>query len=125
MGWEVEFTDEFEHWWDALTEDEQDRVRTSVKLLMDFGPTLEHPHSSAIATSRHSHMRELRIQIGGRPFRVLYAFNPLRNAILLIGGDKTGNRRWYEVFVPVADDLYDQHLEELGREGLWPESSKS
>jgi hypothetical protein len=58
-------------------------------------------------------MRELRIQHEGRPYRVLYAFDPNRDALLLIGGDKTGNRRWYEVFVPVADRLYERHLKEL------------
>ena len=63
-------------------------------------------------------MRELRVQNQGRPYRVLYAFNPLRNAILLLGGDKTGNDRWYEIQVPVADRLYDAHLVELMKEGL-------
>jgi len=63
-------------------------------------------------------MRELRIQSQGNPYRVLYAFNPLRNAILLLGGDKTGDDRWYEVHVPIADRLYDEHLAELRKEGL-------
>jgi len=58
-------------------------------------------------------MRELRIQHAGRPYRVLYAFDPRRNARLLIGGDKTGNNRWYEIFVPIADRLYREHLEGL------------
>ena len=58
-------------------------------------------------------MRELRIQHAGRPYRVLYAFDPNRDALLLIGGDKTGNDRWYEIFIPVADRLYDEHLNEL------------
>ena len=58
-------------------------------------------------------MRELRIQHQGRPYRVLYAFDPERNAVLLIGGDKTGNEQWYETFVPLADRLYEQHLIEL------------
>ena len=62
-------------------------------------------------------MRELRTQHAGRPFRTLYAFDPRRMAILLIGGDKTGNDRWYDVNVPMADRLYDQHLEQLRREG--------
>jgi hypothetical protein len=61
-------------------------------------------------------MRELRIQCKGRPFRVLYAFDPRRIAILLIGGDKTGNDRWYEEFVPIADRLYDEHLATIERE---------
>lgn len=54
---------------------------------------------------------------GGRPFRTLYAFDPRRMAILLIGGDKTGDDRWYDVNVPIADRLYDQHLVQLRREG--------
>lgn len=117
MGWGVEYTDEFGEWWDSLFEGEQEDVRASVKLLTDYGPTLKMPHSSGILGSRHEHMRELRIQHAGRPYRVLYAFNPLRTAILLLGGDKTGDDRWYEKFVPVADKIYDQHIEELKKEG--------
>jgi hypothetical protein len=82
------------------------------------GPQLGYPHSSAISSSQHGHMRELRIQHQGRPLRVLYAFDPRRTAILLLGGDKTGKGRWYEDFVPVADRLYDLHLAALKREGL-------
>ena len=63
-------------------------------------------------------MRELRIQHAGRPYRVLYAFDPRRTAILLLGGDKTGDDRWYDTYVPLADDLYDEHLIQLQREGL-------
>jgi hypothetical protein len=63
-------------------------------------------------------MRELRIQIGGEPYRIFYAFDPRRAAILLIGGNKVGNDRFYEEFVPVADSLYDEHLCELAKEGL-------
>lgn len=61
-------------------------------------------------------MRELRIQHAGRPYRVLYAFNPRRTALLLLGGDKTGYQGWYETFVPIADRLYDEHLREIERE---------
>jgi hypothetical protein len=63
-------------------------------------------------------MRELRIQHAGRPYRVLYAFDPRRCAILLLGGDKTGDERWYERNVPVADRLYDVYLRELKDEGI-------
>jgi hypothetical protein len=63
-------------------------------------------------------MKELRIQHRGRPYRVLFAFDPRRAAILLIGGNKAGKGRWYEEFVPVADRLYDEHLETLRKEGL-------
>lgn len=61
-------------------------------------------------------MRELRIQHKGRPYRILYAFDPRRVALLLIGGDKAGNDDWYDEFVPIADNLYDEHLESLKAE---------
>jgi hypothetical protein len=89
-----------------------------VLLLEAWGPHLPFPYTSGIATSRHSHMRELRVQHGGRPYRILDAFDPRRNASLVIGGEKTGNDRWYDEYVPIADDLYDEHLEVLRREGL-------
>ncbi len=87
-------------------------------MLGEFGPNLRYPHSSGITTSKHDHLRELRIQHAGHPYRVLYAFDPRRCAILLLGGDKTGNPRWYDEQVPVADRLYDEHLETLKKEGL-------
>ena len=62
-------------------------------------------------------MKELIIQRAGRPYRVLYAFDPRRCAVLLLGGDKTGDSRWYEKFVPTADRLFDEHLDTLRREG--------
>ena len=76
------------------------------------------PHSSGISGSKHSHMRELRTQHSGNPYRTLYAFDPRRNAILLIGGDKTGNDRWYETHIAIADRIYDEHLQQLLKEGL-------
>jgi len=63
-------------------------------------------------------MRELRVQSSGRPVRVFYAFDPRRTAVLLIGGDKTGDDRFYKQFVPLADRLYDEHSKELKEEGL-------
>lgn len=118
MAWEVEHTDEFEEWWDSLSEDEQESVAASVQLLEECGPRLPFPYSSGINGSKHSHMRELRTQHDGRPLRTLYAFDPRRAAILLLGGDKTGNDRWYEENIPIADRLYDEHLEQLRLEGL-------
>lgn len=116
--WDVEYTDEFEGWWSLLSEDEQIDVAASVKLLEEYRPNLAFPYSSGINRSKHSHMRELRIQHKGKPYRVLYAFDPRRFAILLIGGNKIGDDRWYEKFIPIADDLYDQHLISLKEEGL-------
>jgi hypothetical protein len=103
VEWAVEFTDEFGDWWDGLTAEEQEDVDASVMLLERWGPALPYPHSSGVESSRHSHMRELRVQHQGRPYGVLYAFDPRRCAILLIGGDKTGDDRWYETHVPMAE----------------------
>lgn len=118
MRWDVEYTDEFGQWWQGLSEGLQDEVAARVELLVEHGPSLPYPFSSDIRGSRHGVMRELRVQSGGRPIRVFYAFDPRRTSILLIGGDKTGNDRFYEEYVPVADDPYDEYLEELRREGL-------
>ena len=118
MSWNVEYTDEFGGWWEALCDSEQEDVTAVVELLMESGPRLPLPYSSGVEGSRHGHMRELRVQSGGRPIRVFYAFDPRRAAILLIGGDKTGDGRFYEKFIPLADRLYDEHLDELRREGL-------
>ena len=89
-------------------------------LLMEQGPQLPFPHSSGITGSKHSHMRELRVQSGGRPIRVFYAFDPRRSAILLIGGDKTGDSRFYERMIPIADKLYEIYIDEIRKEGLIP-----
>jgi hypothetical protein len=117
VAWEVEFTEEFGAWWDTLTDDQQDDVAHCVGMLAELGPALGFPYSSKVNASRHGHMRELRTQSAGRPLRTLYAFDPLRTAVLLFGGDKTGDDRWYEKAVPLADRLYDQHLKELKKKG--------
>lgn len=118
MAWEVEFTDEFNAWWEGLSEDEQVDVNAMVRVLEEKGPSLRRPHSGVIVTSKHPNMKELIIQHQGRPYRVLYAFDPRRSAILLVGGDKTGDDRWYEENVPKADRVYESYLEGLKKEGL-------
>lgn len=115
--WEVEYTDELGDWWASLTEAEQESIDSSVRLLEAKGPNLGFPHTSGVHGSRYPHMRELRVQHEGRPYRILYAFDPLRHAILLLGGDKTGNNRWYDVYVPMADQLYETHIDTLKKEG--------
>ncbi|MGL4376792.1 MAG: type II toxin-antitoxin system RelE/ParE family toxin, partial [Microcoleaceae cyanobacterium] len=108
----------FRQWWDVLGETQQDDIIIVVQLLEEKGPNLPFPYSSGVKGSKHSHLRELRIQSGGNPLRIFYAFDPRRTAILLIGGDKTGDNRFYEKYIPIADRLYDEYLEELKEEGL-------
>jgi len=114
--WEVEYTDEFEEWWNGLDAEEQVSVAAVVEVLAELGPALQFPYSSDVKSSRHGNMRELRVQHRGRPYRVLYAFDPCRVALLSLGGAKTGGARWYETMVPEADRLFDRHLARLERE---------
>lgn len=116
MAWEVEFTDEFAEWWNTLDEGEQEDVQASVILLRERGPTLGRPHVDLVMTSTYPNMKELRTQHDGRPYRTLFAFDPRRIAILLIGGDETGNDRWYLEFVPRADKIYAEHLRQVESE---------
>jgi DNA-binding XRE family transcriptional regulator len=112
MPWEVEYTDEFGEWFDGLSEEGQEDVALAVEKLEERGPALPRPLADTVEGSRHSNMKELRPL--GTNIRVLFAFDPRRMAILLIGGDKTD--RWsefYEEMIPLADDLYDDHLDEL------------
>ena len=109
MAWDVEYTNEFGDWWARLAEGEQEDITAVVELLAEHGPGLRFPYSSGVAGSRHGHMRELRVQSSGRPVRVFYAFDSRRTAVLLIGGDKTGDDQFYKRFVPLADRLYDEH----------------
>jgi hypothetical protein len=103
VSWNVESNNELEGWWATLSEREQEDIAAIAELLMEKGPQLPFPYSSGIEGSKHDHMRELRVQSGGHPVRVFYAFDPRRTAILLIGGDKTGKDRFYEQMIPVAD----------------------
>ena len=113
MAWEVEYTDEFEAWWVSLDEDEQIDIDAVVGLLEERGPHLPYPYSSDVKGSRYSTIRELRIQHKGKPYRVLYAFDLRRAAILLIGGRKTGGSRWYQKYVPLAEKIYEEHVKSL------------
>lgn len=116
MSYEVEVSDEFRDWYEPLSEAEQLSIERVVLMLMEAGPALGFPYSSGIQQSRFSHMRELRIQHEGRPYRILYAFDPSRSAFLILGGDKTGNVRWYEAMIPRADAIYARHLNALLKE---------
>lgn len=115
--WEVEFTDEFGEWWNTLTEDEQESLTASVRVLQVLGPALGRPHADTVIHSKHNNMKELRTQHQGHPLRTFYAFDPRRHAILLIGGDKSGDDRFYERMIPLADRLFDEHLQELKDKG--------
>lgn len=114
--WEIEYTDEFGDWFDDLDAKAQRSILNTVEELELDGPALGRPLVDSITSSRHANMKELRPPSGN--IRILFAFDPRRMAILLIGGDKTGQWRiWYDQTIPIADALYDEHLDTLRREG--------
>jgi len=117
--WDVEYTSTFGPWWDELTEDEQERITAAVEVLQEGGPALGRPFVDTLEGSRHPNMKELRPR--GGHLRVLFAFDPRRTAILLLGGDKSGRwSAWYREAIPAADQLYDEHLQTLRKEGAIP-----
>jgi hypothetical protein len=115
LSWEVEYTDEFDEWWQKLGEEDQEAIDVAVEQLEDKGPALGRPFVDQIKLSRHKNMKEL-IPLGS-DIRILFAFDPRRMAILLIGGDKSGQwDKWYERNVPIADKLLDEHIVTLKQE---------
>ena len=116
MAWDVELTSECEAWWESLTVAEQESVGHSIDLLVEFGPALSRPYADTLKGSRFPNMKELRAQHEGRPYRMLFAFDPRRVALVLLGGDKTGDARWYDKAIPTADVLFETHLEELKKQ---------
>jgi hypothetical protein len=115
MKWVVEFGDEFEPEYDELPEDVQDELLAMTSLLQQFGPQLRRPHADTMNGSRHANMKELRFGVADGVWRVAFAFDPRRKAVLLVAGDKSGSseRRFYRELIRKADDRYDAHLARL------------
>lgn len=115
MTWTVTFADEYEQEFDALPEDVQDAILSRALLLERQGPSLGRPHADTLEGSRHANMKELRCTASGGVWRIAFAFDPTRKAVLLVGGDKSGvsTRRFYKRLIAVADERYDRHLEKL------------
>lgn len=119
MTWGVLFHDAFYPEFRSLGEDLQDELLAHARLLAEFGPNLGRPTVDTLKSSRHANMKELRFSWEGQVWRVAFAFDPKRHAILLVGGDKGGadQRRFYQRLIRVADDRYDQHLGVLVSQG--------
>lgn len=113
MTWTVLFHDAFNAEFEGLVEELQDELLAHAKLLATFGPHLGRPTVDTLKGSRHTNMKELRFSWNGQVWRVAFAFDPQREAILLVGGDKGGTdqRRFYKRLLTVADARYDEHLE--------------
>jgi hypothetical protein len=116
--WEIEYTDEFERWWRDLPAEQQEEIAGRVSLLADQGPALRRPVVGTLRHSRRPNLKELRASRDGT-LRIIFAFDPRRTAILLLGGDKRGEwNAWYATAIPEAERLYDTYLTELRQEGV-------
>ena len=121
MAWQVEFTDEFNIWWDTLTDPEREALRSRFNRLRFYGPGLSRKYSKVVETRDRDGvaMRELRVQTPDLPpLRAFYVFDPRSAAIILTGGDKTGDKDFYPRNIPITYNLYDAHIARLRREGL-------
>jgi hypothetical protein len=116
--WNIEITDEFFRWFQTLSDGQQDAVRVDIEVLERIGPSLGRPLVDSVKGSRHSHMQELRTIHRRRHIRCFFAFDPRRTAILLMGGDKTGDKGFYQRMIPLVDRLFDTYLTELRKQGL-------
>lgn len=108
--WEIDRTEEVAEWIKSLDVDAREAILKNLLILKEFGPVLGRPYVDTIKQSRHKNMKELRIQNKKRVLRILFIFDPDRKAFLLIGGDKRGDKRFYEKMIPIADELYDKYL---------------
>ncbi|MGD9797122.1 MAG: type II toxin-antitoxin system RelE/ParE family toxin [Acidimicrobiia bacterium] len=117
MAWDVEGTDQFAEWFHSLDDDQREQLAGTIDLLVEYGPALGRPAVGQVDGSTIHNLKEIRASKGGH-LRVLFVFDPRRTAILLVGGDKTGQwKAWYAEAIPVAERLYAEHLAELRAEG--------
>lgn len=117
-SWTVEIADEFEPEFRGLEDDVQTEILALSRFLQQLGPQLGRPRVDTLRGSRHRNMKELRFGAANGEWRVAFAFDPRRRAILLVAGDKsgTGERRFYRELVRKADDRFDAHLARLRME---------
>ena len=118
MSWRVYFDAEFEPEFDELPDAVQDELMARAKVLEQFGPTLGRPHVDTLKGSRHSNMKELRFNANYGVWRVAFAFDPRRHAIMLVCGDKSGGseKKFYRELIHKADERLDRHVARLKEE---------
>ena len=116
MEWQVLLDEEFVKWSKEQDIGLQDEILAYRELLKQYGPRLGRPRVDTIKGSKFTNMKELRIQWKGQPWRILFAFDPKRRSILLVGGNKQGDKRWYEKNIPIADARFEKHLKRMGNE---------
>jgi hypothetical protein len=113
MEWVVDFHPKCSSWFESLEASLRDEILANLLVLQKFGPSLGRPRVDSIKGSKYSNLKELRVQYKGQPVRILFAFDPSRHAILLDGGTKQGDDRWYDKHISIAEARYTEHLQQL------------
>ena len=103
--------DEFAAWLDRQEEDCRLRIMAHLDLLEERGPLLVRPYADTLKGSKITNLKELRVQYKGEPIRILFAFDPKQQAVIILGGSKEGDKRWYDANIPIAEKLFFEHLE--------------
>lgn len=112
MKWAVLLEADFEKWLFEQSEEVQNTILAHLKLLKEYGPALGRPNVDTLKSSILPNLKELRVQYKGSPWRILFVFDPKRQAIVLVGGNKQGNAKWYKKAIPLAEQRYQKYLEE-------------
>ena len=117
MAYTVNASAEFGEWFSVQEKSLRRMITAHIGLLEEQGPQLRRPYADTLEGSKLSNLKELRVQHRGEPYRILYAFDPERQALLLVGGNKAGDKRWYKRMIPLAETIFERHLETLAKEG--------
>lgn len=114
--WEINRTNEIAEWIDNLDEDTKEAIFRALLILREIGPTLGRPYVDTLKSSKYKNLKELRIQIKRKVLRILFIFNVQRKIVLLVGGDKKGDKRYYKRMIPIAEKLYEKYLKQWSNE---------
>lgn len=110
MSWTVLFHPEFDKWFDAQELGLREAIASHLQVLQERGPELGRPYVDTLKEASLSNLKELRVQYRGAPWRMLFVFDPFRNALLLVGGNKQGDKRWYKKNIAEAEKRYREYL---------------
>lgn len=113
MEWTILLDEAFERWLLEQVMTVRVSIASHIGLLAKFGPMLGRPQVDTLQGSSLPNLKELRVQIQGDSWRVLFAFDPKRRAIVLVGGNKRGDKRWYKKNIPIAEERYQRHVERM------------
>ena len=116
MAFTIRRTAEFKEWFDQQDKSLRRAMLAHIETLRERGPYLGRPQADTLKGSKLKNLKELRVQYRGDPYRILYAFDPKREALLLVGGNKTEDKKWYDKMIPRAEKLFQAHLDSLDKE---------